>query len=115
LRKRHLQTGNTVLHLSASLGRLDVLSFCKPHFGIDVGRSSGNSRESLSINAINSCHKTALQLAAEKGICNTSFRKLSTCNNWVIINSFKPITKTAWVCARLCKLQKRVHSTRSRK
>lgn len=79
MRKRHLQTGNTVLHLSASLGHLDVLeyllSFCKPHFGIDVGRSSGNSRQSLSINAINSCHKTALQLAAEKGTDNISFRK----------------------------------------
>jgi len=28
-------------------------------------------------------------------------------NNW-----YKPITNTAWVRARLCKLQKRVHSTR---
>jgi len=26
-----------------------------------------------------------------------------------------PITNTTWVRARLCKLQKRVHSTRSRK
>ena len=30
-------------------------------------------------------------------------------------NSYKPIANTAWVRARLCKLQKRVHSTRSRK
>jgi hypothetical protein len=30
-------------------------------------------------------------------------------------NSYKPITNTAWVRARLCKLKKRVHSTRSRK
>ena len=30
-------------------------------------------------------------------------------------NSYKPITNTAWVRARLCKLQKRVHLTRSRK
>jgi len=30
-------------------------------------------------------------------------------------NSYKPITNTTWVHARLCKLQKRVHSTRSRK
>ena len=30
-------------------------------------------------------------------------------------NSYKPITNTAWVCARLCKLQKRVHSTRTDK
>ena len=30
-------------------------------------------------------------------------------------NSYKPITNTAWVHARLCKLQKRVHSTSSRK
>ena len=29
--------------------------------------------------------------------------------------SYNPITNTAWVRARLCKLQKRVHSTRSRK
>jgi len=29
--------------------------------------------------------------------------------------SYKSITNTAWVRARLCKLQKRVHSTRSRK
>jgi hypothetical protein len=27
-------------------------------------------------------------------------------------NSYKPITNTAWVRARLCKLQKRVHMTR---
>jgi hypothetical protein len=31
------------------------------------------------------------------------------------INLYKPITNTAWVRAQLCKLQKRVHSTRSRK
>jgi hypothetical protein len=30
-------------------------------------------------------------------------------------NSYKPNTNTAWVRVRLCKLQKRVHSTRSRK
>ena len=30
-------------------------------------------------------------------------------------NSYKPITNTAWVHARLCKLQKRVHLTLSRK
>ena len=30
-------------------------------------------------------------------------------------NTYKPITNTAWVCARLCTLQKRVQSTRSRK
>ena len=30
-------------------------------------------------------------------------------------NSYKPITNTAYVRARLCKLQKRVHSTSSRK
>ena len=30
-------------------------------------------------------------------------------------NSYKPITDTAWVRARLCKLQKKVHSTHSRK
>jgi hypothetical protein len=29
--------------------------------------------------------------------------------------SYNPITNTVWVRARLCKLQKRVHSTRSRK
>jgi hypothetical protein len=29
-------------------------------------------------------------------------------------NSYKLITNTAWVCARFCKLQKRVHSTCSR-
>ena len=28
-------------------------------------------------------------------------------------NTYKPITNTAWIRARLCKLQKRVHSTRS--
>jgi hypothetical protein len=32
-----------------------------------------------------------------------------------IILSYKPITNTAWVRTRLCKLQQRVHSTRSRK
>jgi len=30
-------------------------------------------------------------------------------------NSYKPITNTAWVRAWLCKLQKSVHSTRTRK
>ena len=30
-------------------------------------------------------------------------------------NSYKPITNTAWVRTRLCKLQKRVHSTHSHK
>jgi len=30
-------------------------------------------------------------------------------------NSYNPITNTAWIRARLCKLQKIVHSTRSRK
>jgi len=30
-------------------------------------------------------------------------------------NSYKPITNTAWVRAQLYKLQKSVHSTRSRK
>ena len=30
-------------------------------------------------------------------------------------NSYKPITNTAWVHVRLCTLQKKVHSTRSRK
>ena len=29
-------------------------------------------------------------------------------------NSYKPITNTAWVRARLCKLQNKVHSTRGR-
>ena len=28
-------------------------------------------------------------------------------------NSYKSITNTAWICARPCKLQKKVHSTRS--
>jgi hypothetical protein len=30
-------------------------------------------------------------------------------------NSYKPFTNTVWVRARLCKLQKRVHLTHSRK
>jgi hypothetical protein len=30
-------------------------------------------------------------------------------------NSYKPITNITWVCAQLCKLQKRVHSTCSHK
>ena len=30
-------------------------------------------------------------------------------------NSYKPITNVVWVHAQFCKLQKRVHSTRSRK
>ena len=34
--------------------------------------------------------------------------------SWVVglpSNSYKPITNTAWVRARLCKLQNRIHST----
>jgi hypothetical protein len=38
---------------------------------------------------------------------------LSELGSWITYNSYKPITNTAWVCTRLCKLQKRVHSTRS--
>ena len=30
-------------------------------------------------------------------------------------NSYKPITNTVWIHTQLCKLQKRVHSTRSHK
>jgi len=30
-------------------------------------------------------------------------------------SSYKPITNTVWVRSQLCKLQKMVHSTRSRK
>ncbi|CAG2236407.1 unnamed protein product [Mytilus edulis] len=71
LRKRHLATRNTVLHLAASLGRLDVLefllNFCKPQYGVDVGRFSGSSKKRLSVNALNGSDKTALQLAADKG------------------------------------------------
>jgi len=43
---------------------------------------------------------------------------LYICNNiegpgWLNeLGHWKPITNTAWVQARLCKLQKRVHSTR---
>jgi len=33
----------------------------------------------------------------------------------MLVNSYKPITNMAWVRAQLCKLQKTVHSTRSRK
>lgn len=71
LRKRHLATGNTVLHLATSLGRIDVLEFlldfCKPQYGVDVGRLSGSSKRRLSVNALNGSDKTALQLAADKG------------------------------------------------
>ncbi|VDI69482.1 Hypothetical predicted protein, partial [Mytilus galloprovincialis] len=71
LRKRHLATGNTVLHLAASLGRLDILefllNFCKPQYGVDVGRSSGSSKKRLCVNALNGSDKTALQLATDKG------------------------------------------------
>ena len=38
--------------------------------------------------------------------------------SWVVglpNNSYKPIANTVWVRARFCKLQKMVHSTRSRK
>jgi hypothetical protein len=34
---------------------------------------------------------------------------------FLLLHSYKPIINTMWVRARLCKLQKRVHSTRSRK
>jgi hypothetical protein len=39
----------------------------------------------------------------------------TTCAVGLPSNSYKPITNTAWVRARLCKLQKRVYSTRSHK
>ena len=38
---------------------------------------------------------------------------LNELGSWITYNSYKPITNTAWVRARLCKLQKRMHSTRS--
>jgi hypothetical protein len=45
------------------------------------------------------------------------FQGLDGSMSWVVglsNNSYKPITNTAWLRARRCKLQKRVHSTRSR-
>ena len=39
---------------------------------------------------------------------------LNELGRW-IYNSYKPITNMAWVRTCLCKLKKRVHSTRSRK
>ena len=38
---------------------------------------------------------------------------LNELGSWITYNSYKPITNTAWVRARLCKLQKWVHSTGS--
>ncbi|CAG2198042.1 unnamed protein product [Mytilus edulis] len=62
LRKCHQATGNTVLHLAASLGRLDVLefllNFCKPKYGVDVGRFL-SSKKRLCVNASNGSDKTA--------------------------------------------------------
>ena len=43
----------------------------------------------------------------------TSIYSVLSVPGWVELpnNSYKPINNTAWVIARLCKLQKRVHST----
>jgi hypothetical protein len=49
---------------------------------------------------------------------NRSVRVSSSCSTVFtrrVTDSYKPITNTAWVRARFCKLQERVHSTRSRK
>jgi len=48
---------------------------------------------------------------------NVEYKYRARVAQWVGLpsNSYKPITNTVWVHARLCKLQKRVHSTRSRK
>jgi hypothetical protein len=40
---------------------------------------------------------------------------LNELGRWIQQLSYKPITNTAWVRAPICKLQKRVHSTRSHK
>jgi hypothetical protein len=40
---------------------------------------------------------------------------LNELGSWITNNSYKPITNMAWVYAWLCKLQKRVHLTRSHK
>ena len=51
-----------------------------------------------------------------KEICRFSFRWRGSMSLVVGSNSsYKPITNTAWFGAQLWKLQKRVHSTRSRK
>ncbi|CAG2239835.1 CEMIP [Mytilus edulis] len=67
LRKCHQATGNTVLHLAASLGRLDVLefllNFCKPKYGVDVGRFL-SSKKRLCVNASNGSDKTATDKGA---------------------------------------------------
>ena len=45
------------------------------------------------------------------------YRGLGGSMSWVVgsNNTYKPITNMAWVRARLCKLQKRLHLTRSHK
>ncbi|KAL5005602.1 hypothetical protein ScPMuIL_016760 [Solemya velum] len=72
VRKRHLPTGSTVLHIAAKMGHLEIvqylLDFCHAHILVSKDKSKARSKvRSLDINAINAERKTALQLAAEKG------------------------------------------------
>jgi hypothetical protein len=69
---------------------------------------------------------TPLKRIVRHKLCRTSITKISNLLYWQpgarvaqwvrslgSNNSYKPITNMAWVHARLCKLQKSVHSTRS--
>ena len=56
-----------------------------------------------------------LKILLKTYILSTVWPKTNSNASRLPNNSYKPITNTAWVRTRLCKLQKRVHSTCSRK
>ena len=56
-----------------------------------------------------------LKILLKTYILSTVWPKTNSNASRLPNNSYKPITNTVWVHTRLCKLQKRVHSTRSRK
>uniref|UniRef100_A0A0B7AJI4 Uncharacterized protein n=2 Tax=Arion vulgaris TaxID=1028688 RepID=A0A0B7AJI4_9EUPU len=80
--RRHPVTGSTLLHVAAKMGYLDIvlylLQFCKyshkKHPASLIGKSSktdkyfGKLKSFLDVNAVDIDNKTALQLAAEKGL-----------------------------------------------
>ena len=69
LRKRDQQTGSTILHVIAQTGHIEMakylLQFCKT--SLSAGAQPGSSQK-LDINAMNNEKRTALQIAAERGI-----------------------------------------------
>ena len=94
------------------LHRLTFL--CKPCSFILPPITSGHGQNELCYQLLTTCHAFFSirnhQTNLYNGLGGSMGQVVGLPNN-----SYKPITNTAWVHTRLCKLQKRVHATHSRK